>query len=283
MRGGRRTAPGACRGARRVVRSASRCCSFRITSSRVGPRRQRPASRRRAWPGVVGGGTPSARHSPAVLRGAKRRRRGVPPRLTHGEADRPVLRKREVAMDVVDEQHLCGQTPVRRHWVKLAGYAAPSSLARRHVREVLEGRVSPERVDDGVLVASELVGNALRHTVSGPDCMCVEVYREAVVLRVHDAERDVPRVRARSAEMSQDELTGSGLGLLLVGELASAWWVLPTAIGKEVVVVFTLDIGELSERDVLPYIPAVRPPVTAELHQLDGRYREFDDWESAEH
>lgn len=185
-------------------------------------------------------------------------------------------------MDVVDEQRLCGQTPVRRHWVKLADYAEPSGLARRHVREVLEGRASPERVDDAVLVASELVGNALRHTASGPDCMCVEVYREAVVLRVHDAGRDVSRVRARSAEMSQDELTGSGLGLLLVGELASAWSVLPTAIGKEVVAVFTLDIGKLSERDVLPYIPAVRPPVTAELHQLDGRSGEFDDWKSAE-
>lgn len=68
--------------------------------------------------------------------------------------------------------------------------------------------------------------------------MRVEIYRDVAVLRVHDAGRNVSRVRARSVEKSVDELTGSGLGLLLVGELAaSAWSVRPTAIGKEVVAV----------------------------------------------
>ncbi|MEU5093734.1 ATP-binding protein [Streptomyces sp. NPDC020996] len=185
-------------------------------------------------------------------------------------------------MDAADEERLCRRTPVRRHWVKLAGCAEPSGLARRHVREFLEGRASPERVDDAVLVASELVGNAVRHTAGGPDCMCVEVYRDVAVLRVHDAGRDVSGVRARSAEGALDELAGSGLGLLLVGELASRWSVWPTAIGKEVVVVLPLDVGGLSERDVLPYIPAVRPPLAAEFHQLDCGHDEFDGRESAQ-
>ncbi|WP_341849489.1 ATP-binding protein [Streptomyces yokosukanensis] len=185
-------------------------------------------------------------------------------------------------MDVVDEERLCRRTPVRRHWVKLTDCAEPSGIARRHVREALEGRASPERVDDAVLVASELVGNALRHTAGGPDCMCVEVYSDAAVLRVHDAGRDASRVRARSAGVSLDELTDSGLGLLLVGELASGWSVLSTAIGKEVVVVLALGAGGLSEWDVLAYIPAVRPPLTAKFHQLDGRNGEFDGRPSAE-
>ncbi len=73
-----------------------------------------------------------------------------------------------------------------------------------------------------------------------------------------------------------DELKGSGLGLLLVAELASAWSVRPTAIGKEVVVILALDASGLPERDVPPHIPAVRPPLTAELHQLDGGHGEFD-------
>lgn len=181
-------------------------------------------------------------------------------------------------MDAVDEERLCRRTPIRRHWVKLADCTEPSGLARRHVREFLEGRAAPERVDDAVLVASELVGNALRHTVGGPDCMCVEVYRDVAVLRVHDAGRDVSRVRARAAGASLDELTGSGLGLLLVGELASRWSVRPTAIGKEVVVVLPLDAGGygLPEREALPGIPEVRPPLAAELHQLDGGHRELD-------
>ncbi|MGW6009199.1 ATP-binding protein [Streptomyces sp. NPDC055210] len=172
-------------------------------------------------------------------------------------------------MNAVDEERLCGRTPVRRHWVKLSDCTEPSGLARRHVREFLKGRAVPERVDDAVLVTSELVGNALRHTAGGPDCMCVEVYQDAAVLRVHDAGRDVSRVRARSAGKSLDELTGNGLGLLLVEELASEWSVRPTAIGKEVVVVLALDAGGLSERDALPYIPAVRPSLTTEFHQLD--------------
>ncbi|MEU7382096.1 ATP-binding protein [Streptomyces sp. NPDC042207] len=184
-------------------------------------------------------------------------------------------------MDAVDEENLCRRTPLQRHWVKLADCAEPSSLARRRVREALDGLALPERVDDAVLVVSELVGNAVRHTAGGPDCMCVEVYRNVAVLRVHDAGRDVSRVRARSAEVSPDELTGSGLGLLLVGELASGWSVRPTAVGKEVVVALALGAGGLPERDVVAHIPAVRPPLTSELNQLDGGYGEFDGCERA--
>ncbi|MFF3487297.1 hypothetical protein ACFYXC_29045 [Streptomyces sp. NPDC002701] len=121
-------------------------------------------------------------------------------------------------MNAVDEERMCGRTSVRRHWGKLSDCTELSGLARRRVGEFLKGRAVPERVDDAVLVTLELVGNALRHTASGPDCMCVEVYQDVAVLRVHDAGRDVSRVRARSAGKSLDELTGNGLGLLLVEE-----------------------------------------------------------------
>ncbi|MFG2794610.1 ATP-binding protein [Streptomyces sp. NPDC048419] len=150
-------------------------------------------------------------------------------------------------MDVVDEERLCRWTPVRRHWVGLADCAEPSRLARRHVRDALEGFALPERVDDAVLVASELVGNALRHTAGGPDCMFVEVYRDVAVMRVHDAERGVSEVRAGCAKVSPDELPDSGLGLKIVGELACRWSVRPTAVGKEVVVVLALNANVLPE------------------------------------
>ncbi|MFJ4552040.1 ATP-binding protein [Streptomyces sp. NPDC088817] len=185
-------------------------------------------------------------------------------------------------MDAVDEERLSRRTPVRRHWVKLADCAEPSGLARRHVQEALKGYARPERIDDAVLVVSELVGNAVRHTASGPDCLCVEIYWNVAVLRVHDAGRDVSRVRARSAEMSLDDLPDSGLGLLLVEDLAYGWSARPTAIGKEVIAVLALDADGLAERDVLSYIPAVRAPLAAELDQLDCGHGEFDGWESAE-
>ena len=166
--------------------------------------------------------------------------------------------------------------------MKLAGRAEPSSLARVHVRETLKDRASRERVDDAVLVASELVGNAVRHTADGPDCMVVEVHENVAVLRVHDAERDVSGVRARSAEVSPDEPTDSGLGLLLVGELASGWSVRPTAIGKEVVVILPLNVIGLLERDVLSHIPTVPPPLPAKARQLKQDQAEFDGGTSAE-
>jgi anti-sigma regulatory factor (Ser/Thr protein kinase) len=105
---------------------------------------------------------------------------------------------------------------------ELAACAEPSGLARRHVRETLEGRASLERVDDAVLIASEWVGNALRHKAGGPDSMCVEVSRNEALLRIHDAGRDISKVRARPAHEALQELQDSGLGLLLVEELA-AW------------------------------------------------------------
>ncbi|GAQ57465.1 ATP-binding protein [Streptomyces acidiscabies] len=176
----------------------------------------------------------------------------------------------------MNEEPLCERAPVRRHWLNLAGRAEPSGLARRHVRQALAGRASPERVEDAVLVASELVGNTVRHTIGGPDCMCLEVYGNAAVLWVHDSGRDVSAVRTRSATASSDELTDSGLGLFLIEELTAGWLVRPTAIGKEVVVVLPLDAGGLPERDVLPYLPAVRPSLAAEFDQLDGGYGEFD-------
>ncbi|MEU6510540.1 ATP-binding protein [Streptomyces sp. NPDC046942] len=185
-------------------------------------------------------------------------------------------------MDAVDEERLGRRTPVRRHWVKLAGCVEPAGLARRRVRDALAGRASPDRIDDAVLVASELVGNALRHTVAGPDCMCVEIYRHAAVLRVHDAGRDVSRVRVCSVDTSADRLAEGGLGLLFVRELASGWAVRPTAIGKEVVAVLALGGDELTEREVLLYIPAVRASLTADLHQLDGPHGEFDIRKSTE-
>ncbi|MFM9446983.1 ATP-binding protein [Streptomyces acidiscabies] len=176
----------------------------------------------------------------------------------------------------MDEETPGGRAPVRRHWLNLAGCAEPSGLARRHVRRALAACASPERVEDAVLVVSELVGNTVRHTVGGPDCMCVEVYGNAAVLWVHDSGRDVSAVRTPSATTTSDELADSGLGLFLIEELTAGWLVRPTAIGKEVVVVLPLDAGGLSERNVLPYLPAVRPSLAAQFDQLDGGHGEFN-------
>ncbi|MFI5812632.1 ATP-binding protein [Streptomyces sp. NPDC051643] len=132
------------------------------------------------------------------------------------------------------------QEPMRERWVNLAEQEDPLPFTREQVRRAVADYASASCVDDTVLIASELVTNALRHTDSGPDCLAVDVYQDVVVVWVHDAGSDVDGVRA-CAERSGDLLAESGRGLLLVEALAARWYVQPTAIGKAVVAVVGLD------------------------------------------
>ncbi|MGC9477630.1 ATP-binding protein [Streptomyces sp. WG4] len=119
------------------------------------------------------------------------------------------------------------------HWVALAGQREPLVAARDRVRTMLAD-VAP-CVDDAVLVVSELVGNAVRHTVAGPDCLTIEIDGDQVVIAVHDPEPDDGRVHL--SETAADPLAESGRGLWLVQTLARRWYVETTAVGKAVVAV----------------------------------------------
>ncbi|MFC8421888.1 MULTISPECIES: ATP-binding protein [Streptomyces] len=119
------------------------------------------------------------------------------------------------------------------HWVALAGRCEPLAPARDRVRSVLTGLVPC--VDDAVLVVSELVGNAVRHTTAGPDCLTIEIDGDQVVIAVHDPEPDGGRVHL--SEDAADPLAESGRGLWLVQTLARRWYVETSAVGKAVVAV----------------------------------------------
>lgn len=135
-----------------------------------------------------------------------------------------------------------GQVQHRR--VNLYDVDEPLALTREQVREALGGRTAESRVDDAVLVAVELVTNALRHTTSGPARMDVDVYEDTVVLWVHDRSTDAAAVRATAhGDSSALELREHGRGLHLVDALATRWLVWPTPGGKAVVA----EIGLLAE------------------------------------
>lgn len=119
------------------------------------------------------------------------------------------------------------------HWMVLAGRCEPIAPARDRVRTVLAGVVPC--VDDAVLVVSELVGNAVRHTTAGPDCLTIEIGGDQVVVAVHDPEPDDARVHL--SEAAADPLAESGRGLWLAQTLARRWYVETTAVGKAVVAV----------------------------------------------
>jgi anti-sigma regulatory factor (Ser/Thr protein kinase) len=131
---------------------------------------------------------------------------------------------------------------VQHHRLGLLGRAEPQRVARNLVHSALENRASTEQIDDAAVVASELVTNALRHTVSGPVRVDLDVYEDTAVLWVYDGE---PHAEPLSAEApsSADELLEGGRGLYLVEALTARWFVWPARPGKAVVAVMPVGGG----------------------------------------
>lgn len=116
-------------------------------------------------------------------------------------------------------------TAIRIHPIDLPGYSEtwprePASAARARglVQAAFNAWGLGQLIDDGQLIASELVGNAVRHagcrllrvsvTLMGPS---------RVRLAVADRSSGRPRMQAPLADSVE------GRGLLLVNELADCW------------------------------------------------------------
>ena len=117
----------------------------------------------------------------------------------------------------------------------------PSSAAdaRRFVRSALAdwGQSSLDEV--AALLVTELVTNAVLHTRSGPEITARLAGRR---LRVEVADDSpTPPVRHHYSPRA-----GTGRGMILVGELASAWGSEPAGTGK--IVWFELEAGSPTPR-----------------------------------
>jgi anti-sigma regulatory factor (Ser/Thr protein kinase) len=94
--------------------------------------------------------------------------------------------------------------------------------ARRFVREVVEGAVPPQTLDDTLLLTSELVTNAVRHVAhSTEDQIEVAVSVDERVLRVTVRDQGPGFEPNRRSARSQ----AGGWGLDLVRTLSSRWGV----------------------------------------------------------
>ncbi|MFJ1582559.1 ATP-binding protein [Streptomyces sp. NPDC088197] len=186
------------------------------------------------------------------FRTPKWRQDGVPPtwarRASGSTLERPdrCYRKRDetvpgstVGRVTTDD---LGDGLVQHHRLELLTCDEPQGLARDLVRRALSGRAPEPQIDDAVVVACELVTNALQHTPGGPVRMDLDVYEETAVVWVHDAERNAEAVRVPEATRGS-ELLESGRGLYLVEVLAEKWFVRSADRGKAVVAVMALGNG----------------------------------------
>ncbi|MFH8597134.1 SpoIIE family protein phosphatase [Streptomyces rimosus] len=110
---------------------------------------------------------------------------------------------------------------------QLRGEAASVPTGRRFLAEHLHRWHLAPLADTALLLASELMTNAVRHA---PGPLAVELWYSARELGVEVTGRSTPRPCARLADVNEE----SGRGLLLVEALADAWGTRPTADGKTV-------------------------------------------------
>ncbi|KUN17587.1 hypothetical protein AQJ11_37630 [Streptomyces corchorusii] len=125
------------------------------------------------------------------------------------------------------------------------------SWARETVRGLLHGRTDRDRIDDTVLVVTELLTNAIRHG-DGPVSLILDLYENGVTVGVVDRGRDTTVIPADVVSLmasSQEEATAttggghlptSGRGLYLVNAFANGWGVEPAREGKVVIAAFCL-------------------------------------------
>ncbi|MEU7072916.1 ATP-binding protein [Streptomyces narbonensis] len=141
---------------------------------------------------------------------------------------------------VLQEDQECSLgRPLTHAVLDLRGLDAPQSAARGIVRRVLT-QAPAEFMDDVVLVADELVGNAVTHAGEALD-VSLDLFPWGTVVQVRDRDGDTAAVPRKPAPAGDEELNGRGL--FLVNELASAWRVQSDEAGKRVVAVFLYRAG----------------------------------------
>ncbi len=125
---------------------------------------------------------------------------------------------------------------VRGHLVELRGVPRAARVARRAVDRMLTAWGLPEPfVKSAVLVAAELVTNAVTHT-PGPRQLRLRLLPDRVVVEVTDADERPPR------RLSADVGAEGGRGLTIVSALASDWGVRPLGSGKVVWAELAVDL-----------------------------------------
>jgi anti-sigma regulatory factor (Ser/Thr protein kinase) len=111
----------------------------------------------------------------------------------------------------------------------LAASATTGSLARQALRQLLaSARIDTETSETAVLLATELVTNAVEHG-RGAAYLDADVADQVIRLEVTDSSTVAPRPNTEVGELDE-----RGRGLILIDALASRWGVRPRPDGKTV-------------------------------------------------
>ncbi|MEE1749263.1 ATP-binding protein [Streptomyces sp. JV184] len=113
--------------------------------------------------------------------------------------------------------------------IPVPGTPAGAASARRQIAEEIRdwgAALGPALLDAAVLVASELITNAVRHAHKGPITAGADLSDEALRIAVIDTSFDIPEVGLPDAEEE------NGRGLFLVAALADRHGFDPLPSGK---------------------------------------------------
>ena len=110
--------------------------------------------------------------------------------------------------------------------LRLTGAIGPS-VARRTVERALKLWRFGDRMDDALIVTTELVENVVKHTGNGGELQ-LSIRDGAVLIQVADSSSDLPEVQA------EDFRRPDGRGLRMVQVIADRWGSRPIAGGKVV-------------------------------------------------
>lgn len=105
---------------------------------------------------------------------------------------------------------------------------AAAAEARGQVREAIRAWNAPADVDVAVLLTSELVTNAIRHTPGDAVTLSIQYTRHQLRVEVADTSPSLPVLTDAPADAD------TGRGLVLVASLAAEWGFYCTPTGKTV-------------------------------------------------
>ena len=117
-------------------------------------------------------------------------------------------------------------TGVHQRQFRLTREPAAAGEARRHVRAVICAWHVPVDVDIAVLLASDLVTNAILHGDGNSIALAIRCSRSHLRIDVCDTSRALPMA------MNEPAAAASGHGLVLVAALSSDWGTFLTPAGR---------------------------------------------------